>query len=144
MKQGTLDKVALVVKSPAGVALERLVVEPRLLSRGTAASGPGGGGGGSGDVLELEAHLRAALLKLQYAGAALGTLPPPDSTWELVPYVAGRQGLAPEDWIEEQPPLEATGLEMPGNDRAEIVPLRSCRVEGALALQVYVERPARR
>ena len=145
MRQGTLDKVVLVVKSPVGAALERLVMEPRLLSQG-ANGGPDGGRGGSGDVLELEAHLRAALLKLQYAGAALGTLPPPDATWELVPYVAGREGMAPEDWIEEQPPLEAAGLEMPssGGGGAEIIPLRSCRVEGAVALQLYVERPARR
>ena len=53
--------------------------------------------------------------------------------------------MAVDAWIEEQAPLAQHGLEMKERtDDAgggEIVPIKSCKIEGALQLQVYIERP---
>lgn len=68
-------------------------------------------------------------------------------------YTAGRGGMAVDAWIEEQQGKEGSllseqGLEMKGsehgsgNSGAEIVPIKSCKIEGALQLQLYVERPS--
>jgi hypothetical protein len=56
--------------------------------------------------------------------------------------------MAVDAWIEEPlgecdraASLSGQGLEMKESDSAEIVPIKSCRIEGALQLQLYVERP---
>ena len=56
--------------------------------------------------------------------------------------------MAVDAWIEEQQGegslLSDQGLEMRASDKssggAEIVPIKSCRIEGALKLQLYIER----
>lgn len=61
--------------------------------------------------------------------------------------------MAVDAWIEEQQGkggslLSEQGLEMKesengnGNVGAEIVPIKSCKIDGALQMQVYVERPS--
>ena len=127
------------IKSPAGEALERFIIEPKLLHRyrpnSTHATV-------NLDILELEAHLRATLLKLQYSDFALPPQPPLGSSFEILIYSAGRSGISVQDWIQDQAPLEMRGEgEGGGGGTAEIVPIKSCRMEGAFQLQLYVERP---
>jgi hypothetical protein len=101
------------------------------------------------DILEFEAQLRAILLKLEYIDAVLPPKPPTGSTFQIIAYTAGRSGMAVDAWVEEQQGalLSDQGLEMKKSDTnsdtgAEIVPIKSCRIEGALQLQLYVERPS--
>jgi hypothetical protein len=55
--------------------------------------------------------------------------------------------MAVDAWIKEQQGegslLSDQGLEMKASDNssgAEIVPIKSCKIEGALQLQLYIER----
>lgn len=95
------------------------------------------GGGGTAqeglDVEAVEAHLRGLLLKLQYADSYLKKLPP-SCTFEVVAYTSWRGGVPQAAWVEEQP---APGhLEL---QQAQIVPIKSCCLEGAFQLQLYAE-----
>jgi hypothetical protein len=164
LRQNTLAKVALVISGPGneGQALERFIIEPKLLlfpptSTAAAAAGQPGTSAlqtssSNLDILEFEAQLRAILLKLQYIDAVLPPKPPIGSTFQIVVYTAGRGGMAVDAWIEEQGKggslLSEQGLEMKESENgsgisgAEIVPIKSCKIEGALQLQIYLERPS--
>ena len=140
--QGTLAKVAVVVLSPSRQALERFIVEATLSAHvplpppgaATAATLPP-----PPDILEVEAQLRAALLKLQYS-SALFPRPPPGSSFEIVAYVAGRGSVPAEAWTEEAL-LSSGGLEL---EAGAVVPVQSIELEGAFRLQCYAEVPAAR
>ncbi len=85
------------------------------------------------DVDELQSQLRGVILKLQYADSYLTHLPP-NCTFEVVAYTTDRSSVPTATWAEEQP---VPGfLELP---QAEIVPIKSCSVEGAFRLQLFSE-----
>jgi len=86
-------------------------------------------------IEEIESQLRGALLRLQYTAASLNKLPP-ESSFQVVAYVAGRKELPVEQWLEEQQPLTAAGIELL---IGELIPLKSCKIESAFQLQCYVE-----
>lgn len=134
LRQNTLAKLALVIKSPEGQALERFIIEPKLLATNPAVNNTER----SPDILELEAHLRAVLLKLQYIDSALSDRLPRCSSFEILAYTTGRAGMAVDAWLPEQPPLDKSGLEL--GESGEIVPLKSVRIDHAVQLQLYIER----
>ena len=77
------------------------------------------------------------VLKLQYIDTYLGKLPP-GCSFELVAYTTDRRcGLPAADWVEEQPAAGPGGVELAAP--AEIVPVKSCAVEGAFQLQLFAE-----
>ena len=153
LARGTLAKLVLVVQSAGGEAVERFVIEPTLLcglgAAAGAAGGPSAAAAAAVDPSEAEAHLRGFVLKLQYIDSYLRRLPP-GCTFELVAYTAGRAGLPIDEWVEEQAGVEpdsggggavrGTRLDLsPSDCAAEVVPIKSCRVEGAFRLQLYAE-----
>ncbi|KAL4422389.1 hypothetical protein ABPG75_008586 [Micractinium tetrahymenae] len=129
LASGSLVKVAIVVLGPQRKPVERFVFEPRLTS--AAPGGPA-----ELDVEALESQLRGALLKVQYCDSYLRKLPG-GCTFEVVAYTSGRGGpggVAQDAWVEEQ--LAPGRLELA---QAEIVPIKSCALEGAFQLQLYAE-----
>ena len=138
LRQQTLAKLAVVIKSPEGHALERFIIEPKLLiSTAPNRDAPAD----TSDILDLEAHLRAALLKLQYLDSSLPTAVPLGSSFEILAYNAGRSGLAVDAWISEDLPLTESGLEF-GESGGVILPLKTVRIEHAVQFQLYIERPS--
>ncbi|KAL4436143.1 hypothetical protein ABPG77_005591 [Micractinium sp. CCAP 211/92] len=129
LASGSLAKVAIVVLGPQHQPVERFVFEPRLTSAEP-------GGPAELDLEALESHLRSALLKVQYCDSYLRKLPS-SCTFEVVAYTSGRRGpggVANDEWVEEQP---APGrLELA---QAELIPIKSCALEGAFQLQLYAE-----
>jgi hypothetical protein len=134
--------VAVVILSPGGEAVERFVVEPRVLGLGggtatAAAAAAGGGRAAPGlDVGEVEAQLRACVLKLQYVDSSLRR-PPPGCSFEVAAYCAGRSALPAGAWAEEDAGGSgALEVRAPG---AALVPVKSCTVEGAFGVQLFAE-----
>lgn len=156
LRQGSLSQVAVALLRPDSTLAERYVVEPRLLASPTGAP-----------VAELtaealaeaEASLRGALMKLQYIDAYLGP-PPRHCTFELVAHAATRGALPTDSWVEEQQEQHAArGSDDDGGGgcsarqgtcaaagsgarplaAADVVPIKTCSVAGAFALQFYVE-----
>lgn len=75
---------------------------------------------------------------------------PPDCSFELCIYASSREGLDATAWIEEQhldSKQQQQLQQQPGGGgggglelaAAEIVPLKSCTLPGALQLQLYAE-----
>jgi len=124
--------VAVTVLSPSREPLERHIVEPTLLKQR-----PPGPDQPAPNILDLEAQLRAALLKVQYSDALLRQLPS-NCSFEVIAYVAGRTSMSTNGWIEEEAPGESGRLELSGG---EVFPLKSAKIDGALQLQCYVEMP---
>ena len=85
------------------------------------------------DVDSIQSQLRGVILKLQYADSYLARLPA-GCTFEVVAYTNDRRAVPTDTWVEEQP--TPGFLELP---QAEIVPVKSCTVEGAFQLQLYAE-----
>lgn len=139
--ENKLDKVVVVILNHIDCPIERFIIQPTLFSPITNGPDHTTAPALPLDILSLEAQLRAALLKLQYTTATLGTTSieyKEEKRFEIVAYVAGSSAaLAPQEWLREDPPLSENGLEIRNN--AVIVPIKTCKCEGAYHLQVYNE-----
>jgi hypothetical protein len=139
LRRGSLARVAVNIREPAGATVERFVAEPQLLS---PADGAARGEPASIEQLRaLEGQLRASLLRLQYVDSHLPRLPE-GCVFEVVAFTLGREDLCREEWAEEDEeevagPGGGTAGRRKGASR--VVPIKSCSVEGAFRLQVFAE-----
>lgn len=124
------------VQSQCGAQVEQFVVEPKVLQGGTL---PGSHlPDDTPDLAEVEAQLRGCLVKLQYLDSYLQP-PPPGCTFELVAYTSGRGGMRVQDWVEEGEQRGEGGTAEEGQgQKGAIVPIKTCRCEGAFQLELYV------
>lgn len=158
----TLRKLTLIVLSPPPnqtTILERFILEPRLLmltdSTSLIATTDNDADQARIRLQELESHLRAFFLKLQYVHASLLPLPP-GCSFEIVAYMATRSGPgclpSSQHWAEEDTTTPSNNnnntmghpIEFCSDDNAHIIPIKSCTVPGLLQVQLYVEQPTRR
>jgi mitotic spindle assembly checkpoint protein MAD2B len=156
----TLRKLSLVVLSPPEtqtIILERFILEPRLLMLTDSTSLAAATNNNDNDtqarlrLQELESHLRAFFLKLQYVHASLPPLPQ-GCSFEIVAYMATRSGpgCLPNDhhWAEEDISNNGSSnsmghsIEFSSDDNPHIIPIKSCTVQGLLEMQLYIEQPS--
>lgn len=129
-----LARFAVLLKDKDKNVLERFVMEPQLLFPTQAEMTTPL----TAEIyLDIESHLRAAVLKLQFNASTLNNLIiSNDLTFELVAYSKDRTALPLNEWAAEQP--DHGNIELK-SDEGSILPIKSFTIEGCMKLQMYVE-----
>ncbi|CAG9460359.1 unnamed protein product [Pedinophyceae sp. YPF-701] len=124
---GHVPRVAVVIRSPAGAALERWVFEA------TVSGGARGEGVDSAALKELKDAFRSVLVKLQYVNADFKELAR-GSSFEIVAFTRDVTGWnPPPDWYDGSAGDPAVSPSSPA-----LVPVKSVGCAG-LNLQAYAE-----